>query len=575
MKIPNDVVGESIMCNTRKFLQTTILALGSLVLPMAAASAQPQKTVFCISDGTQIGVDRFEMKEGKFFLYVQGSADPLQYPATSVKGIDVPCTYVPAAAAAPALTPAPASAPTIAHFGIAGSNTIGERLMPMLIDAFGSKRLGMEPQSKITGKEEQEITLRSSSGTQAVINFAAHGSGTATPGLVEGKAVIGMASRALNDAETKLIDERFKVPIRAAGNEHVLALDGIAVIVHPENPVKLLTLEQIAKVFSGQIANWKDVGGADRPIHVLRRNNDSGTYDTFNTLVLSPLKLQMSPQAAQYESSETLSSDVSKDADAVGFIALPYINKNRAVVIGSSCGITGSPSAFTVKNEQYPLARRLYLYTLGTPKESAANDLLKFALSDEAQPTIEDAEFIDQRVALQDEQDQRNWSVSVSANPEQGLPGGQAGAARRDRRLHAVRLRGAALVGRVPLRKRLLAARHPRGPGRRTAGAVHLGDGWQQTVLDRRLHRCRRRLGGEPEARKAARRAGGWRVDEGRRPCASPEHPQPILHGPDGVQRHRRRQGQEPAGRGVARKMNRGALLTPCGSSPNPSWCRA
>jgi phosphate transport system substrate-binding protein len=425
MKIPNDVVGESIMCNTRKFLQTTILALGSLVLPMAAASAQPQKTVFCISDGTQIGVDRFEMKEGKFFLYVQGSADPLQYPATSVKGIDVPCTYVPAAAAAPALTPAPASAPTIAHFGIAGSNTIGERLMPMLIDAFGSKRLGMEPQSKITGKEEQEITLRSSSGTQAVINFAAHGSGTATPGLVEGKAVIGMASRALNDAETKLIDERFKVPIRAAGNEHVLALDGIAVIVHPENPVKLLTLEQIAKVFSGQIANWKDVGGADRPIHVLRRNNDSGTYDTFNTLVLSPLKLQMSPQAAQYESSETLSSDVSKDADAVGFIALPYINKNRAVVIGSSCGITGSPSAFTVKNEQYPLARRLYLYTLGTPKESAANDLLKFALSDEAQPTIEDAEFIDQRVALQDEQDQRNWSVSVSANPEQGLPAGK------------------------------------------------------------------------------------------------------------------------------------------------------
>ena len=137
--------------------------------------------------------------------------------------------------------------------------------MPMLIDAFGAKHLGVEPLSKITGKEEQEITLRSPAGTQAVINFAAHGSGTATPGLVDGKAVIGMASRALNDAETKFIDERFKVPIRAAGNEHVLALDGIAVIVHPDNGVKQLTLEQIAKIFSGQIANWKDVGGAERP----------------------------------------------------------------------------------------------------------------------------------------------------------------------------------------------------------------------------------------------------------------------------------------------------------------------
>jgi phosphate transport system substrate-binding protein len=427
MKTPNVFVGESIMRNTRKFLETSILALGGLLLPIAAASAQPHKTVFCIADGTQIGVDRFEMKNGKFLLYVQGSAEPLEYPTTSVKGIDVPCGTAPVVTTTATATaaPTPAPAPTAAHFGIAGSNTIGERLMPMLIDAYGSKRLGMEPQSKITGKEEQEITLRSSAGPQAVISFAAHGSGTATPGLVEGKAIIGMASRALNDAETKLIDERFKVPIRAAGNEHVLALDGIAVIVHPDNAVKQLSLEQIAKVFSAQIANWKDVGGADRPIHVLRRNNDSGTYDTFNTLVLAPLKLQMSPQAAQYESSETLSSDVSKDADAIGFIALPYINKNHALTIGSSCGIVGNPSAFTVKNEQYPLARRLYLYTVGTPNEPVARELLKFALSDEAQPTIEDAEFIDQRVAMQDEQEQRAWAVSVSATPDQGLGAGK------------------------------------------------------------------------------------------------------------------------------------------------------
>src|SRR5262249_31471959 len=160
-------------------------------------------------------------------------------------------------------------------------------------------------------------------------------------------------------------------------------------------------------------------------IPVLRGSNDPGTYYTSNTRFLSPLKLQMTPQAAQYESSETLSSDVSKDADAIGFIALPYINKNHALTIGSNCGIVGNPSAFTVKTEQYPLARRLYLYTIGTPNEPSARDLLKFALSDEAQPTIEDAEFIDQRVVLQDEQEQRNWSVSVSATPDQGLPAGK------------------------------------------------------------------------------------------------------------------------------------------------------
>jgi hypothetical protein len=132
------------MRNTRKFLETTILTLGGVLLTLTAAPAQPQKTVFCIADGTQIGVDRFEMKDGKFYLYVQGAAQPLQYPTTSVKGIDVPCTSTsPAPAAATAAAGlAPAAVPAVARFGIAGSNTIGERLMPMLIDAFGAKHLG-------------------------------------------------------------------------------------------------------------------------------------------------------------------------------------------------------------------------------------------------------------------------------------------------------------------------------------------------------------------------------------------------------------------------------------------------
>jgi phosphate transport system substrate-binding protein len=75
-----------------------------------------------------------------------------------------------------------------------------------------------------------------------------------------------------------------------------------------------------------------------------------------------------------------------------------------------------------VKSEQYPLARRLYLYTIGTPNEPLARDLLQFALSDDAQPTIEEAEFIDQRIILADAEDQRSWAESLRSNPDQGLP---------------------------------------------------------------------------------------------------------------------------------------------------------
>jgi phosphate transport system substrate-binding protein len=122
-----------------------------------------QQTTFCMADGTQIGVEKFETRDGKFLLYVPGSSQPLEYPAASVKGINVKCD--------PTAAPPPAPVPpkpvvqnnTSGSFGIHGSNTIGERLMPMLIDAFGTKKLGAKPSSKLGASEEQEITLKSTS----------------------------------------------------------------------------------------------------------------------------------------------------------------------------------------------------------------------------------------------------------------------------------------------------------------------------------------------------------------------------------------------------------------------------
>ena len=183
-----------------------------------------------------------------------------------------------------------------------------------------------------------------------------------------------MSSRAANKDEIDKVTAQYNINLRAPGNEHVLALDGLAVIVNPDNPVKQLTLDQIARIFSGEFTNWKDVSlnGLDRPIKVHARDNKSGTYDTFVALVLAPPdqpKRQLTPQATRYESSESLSDAVAKDPGAIGFIGLPYINKNHPLNIASTCGLLSGPSKFTVKTEEYPLARRLYLYTIGTPTE--------------------------------------------------------------------------------------------------------------------------------------------------------------------------------------------------------------
>ncbi len=109
--------------------------------------------------------------------------------------------------------------------------------MPMLVETFGTKKFGVKPSAKITGNEEQEISLKSASGIRAVVRSAGAWIGaTATPALLDDKAVIGMASRRLNADEQKQINDRFKTDILAPGNEHVLALDGLAVIVNPANP---------------------------------------------------------------------------------------------------------------------------------------------------------------------------------------------------------------------------------------------------------------------------------------------------------------------------------------------------
>jgi phosphate transport system substrate-binding protein len=392
------------------------------LIAAAPAAAQSAKTIFCFTDGTKIGAERFETRDGKFLLYVNGNPAPLEYPAAKVCSVNVdPCACAPQPP-----PPAPTPEADAIHFGVHGSNTIGERLMPALIEAYARKTYGAPPATRLGKPEEMEIAINDAGVAKAVIDFQSHGSGTAAPGLASGKAQIGMASRQLKPKEADLLRQTFGVDMFASGNEHVLALDGLAVIVNPNNPVQKLTLEQIGRMFSGQIANWREVGGADQPVTVYRRDDKSGTYDTFKSLVLDPLNLKIAPEAKKFESSELLVEAAGKDPGGIGFIALPYVGKgNRALDIASACGVTSSASRFAVKSEEYPLARRLYLYTAGEPKNPEAANILRFALSDAAQPIVVDNEFIDLAIEFEPQDAQLAWARGVLADPTLGVGAGK------------------------------------------------------------------------------------------------------------------------------------------------------
>ena len=176
---------------------------------------------------------------------------------------------------------------------------------------------------------------------------------------------------------------------------HVVALDGLLVLVSPNNPMSTLSLEQIAKIFSGQITDWAQLGQKARKINVYRRGDKSGTFDTFDQLVLKPFNQKITTTAKTFESNAELSDEVARDPDGIGFVGFAYLRNAKAVTIAGSCGMTSKPTPFNVKSEEYPLSRRLYLYTTNKAGTQALK-LLDFALSDEAQGIVAENGYVEQ-----------------------------------------------------------------------------------------------------------------------------------------------------------------------------------
>jgi phosphate transport system substrate-binding protein len=207
-----------------------------------------------------------------------------------------------------------------------------------------------------------------------------------------------MASRPLNEAELAQLSQQGFGDMRAPGSEHVLGLDGIIVIVSPANPVSKLSLQQLQGIFSGAVTDWSQVGGMPGRIDVYARDAKSGTFDTFKTLVLDPGKRQLAAGARRFESSNELSDLVANDPNGIGFIGFAYLRNAKALSLVNECGMSFTPSTFSVKTEEYPLSRRLFLYSGKLPEQTFAAGLLDFSLSVAAQSVVRGTGFIDQEL---------------------------------------------------------------------------------------------------------------------------------------------------------------------------------
>jgi len=226
------------------------------------------------------------------------------------------------------------------------------------------------------------------------ISVTGGGSGTGIAALINGSADLASASRKIKEEE---IAEARKHGIEPV--EHIIARDAIAVIVNPENPVSQLTLQQISDIYSGKINNWSEIGGEDRPIVRLSRETNSGTHIYFLETVLrlgsKENKTLFSMDTLLLPSSEGIIIEVRQNPNAIGYDGLGYVPKDlKMIAIARSAGEPYVlPSAATVNDKTYPIARDLYMYTAGEPT-GVVKEYLDWILSPEAQQIVLELGFV-------------------------------------------------------------------------------------------------------------------------------------------------------------------------------------
>lgn len=305
-----------------------------------------------------------------------------------------------APAAAPGVVPASSSAPvtqldpSATVIRLRGSTTIGDQLAPALATAFLEAQDAADVRATPgTGPDATMVTgtLPGTDGAVA-IDIAAEGTGTGFDALAAADTDIAMASRPVSEDEQDQL--RAIGDMTSIASEHVIGVDGIAIIVNNQRSVGRLSLSELHDIYTCEITNWKQVGGPDRPIALHARDAESGTYDLFADTVLADDAL--CDGAQRFADNGLLSRAVSQDPDGIGFVGLPFVGSNTAVPLTAGAGTALKPSLLTVATENYALSRRLYLYTEPNPDEPLVSRFVEFALSDAGQQVVSDAGFVGQ-----------------------------------------------------------------------------------------------------------------------------------------------------------------------------------
>lgn len=242
---------------------------------------------------------------------------------------------------------------------IKGSDTLGAKLVPMLAEDYKARNPGV------------------------AFEIAAEGSTTGISAIIDSTAQIGMSSRRAKPTEMSA-----GTPKGVTLKPTIVAYDGIGVIVNASSPVAALTKRQVEQIFTGDITDWSQVGGAPGKISIYTRNTSSGTYSDFKELAMK--KRDYAGSSQKMAGNEQIAAEVARNPNGIGYVGLAYLHDPGIKVVAID-GAT--PTEASVLAKKYPYARPTFYYTNGEPQGEAAK-FIEFTLSDEGQRTVRKVGFV-------------------------------------------------------------------------------------------------------------------------------------------------------------------------------------
>ncbi len=279
---------------------------------------------------------------------------------------------------------------------IRGSESMGVGLMPLMLAGYANNiEAGVDIATSTDNHGSQLFTLIGDGGYGEDIGtfeVESTNSDDAFASLLERSSQIGMSTRRITRDEARALAKDGSGLMTDISQEHIIAVDSIAVIVNPENPVNSLSIQQLASIYKGEITNWKQLGGNNERIVVYSRQGSSNTRSVFEKRILG--STSVTTVARVVGTNRNMAARVNVNPGAIGFVGYAYLNGTKPLELVSECGIVTTPDSFSAKTESYPLSRRLYLYNRGDNLSALAGDFLSYAVSSDADGIIDKAGFI-------------------------------------------------------------------------------------------------------------------------------------------------------------------------------------